>query len=58
MDEERQNATAQVQYVETVDEDELPADSARRLSRNYKSLPPGLHMYTKRACYWHPLSLI
>ncbi len=38
MDEERQGAAAQVQYIETVDEEELPAESARRLSRNHKSL--------------------
>ncbi|CAL5219105.1 g878 [Coccomyxa viridis] len=34
MDEERQGAAAQPQYIETVDEEEIPADSARRLSRN------------------------
>ena len=53
MDEERQGAAAQVQYVETVDEEELPADSARRLSRNHKSLNPDC---TACACSWHPCS--
>ncbi|CAK0746544.1 hypothetical protein CVIRNUC_001700 [Coccomyxa viridis] len=33
MDEERSGSAAHVQYVETVDEEELPADSARHLSR-------------------------
>ena len=33
MDEERSGSAAHVQYIETVDEEELPADSARHLSR-------------------------
>ncbi len=47
MDEERQGAAAQPQYIETVDEEEIPADSARRLSRNHKSLSLEC---TARAC--------
>ena len=53
MDEERQSTAAQVQYVETVDEEELPADSARRLSRNHKSLNPDC---IAQAYCWHSCS--
>ena len=38
MDEERSSSAAEVQYIETVDEEELKADSARHLSRG--AMPP------------------
>jgi hypothetical protein len=38
MDEEGAQAALPEQFIETVDEEELPADSARGLSKNHESL--------------------